>query len=550
MAGDLPGRAVDLPGPQQDFALRFLQGGDKGQVVGALFSPHGHDQRLVDDRLVAHDDSLLDDVPQFPRVPRKGVAEQQFDPSGGDAFVGLVLGVVEIQELLGQVEDVLGPGPQGRYLDGQGVQPVIEVLAEESGPDLLLEVAVRGRDDGAADLARAGSADGHEFVLVETLEKLGLQVQGHLAQFVQEEGAVCSHLHEPGLALLQGAREGAALVAEELGLEQRFRQGGAVHGDEGAFAALAVLVDELGHHALARARFAQDEDLGGVEVCQLHGLGDHAAHALALHGQTLGVELEHGHPGQLVLDLGAFPHGLVQVPAQDVQLGQVPFVDDHEGDVALLVEGRRARDQKLLARARRVLDDAGLLLGLEDHEGHGLVDEAAGHDLAHVPAEQVFGPDAVQAFRGLVDGQDAACAVADPDAVVGALEHGLEGLQELLVRIELGGQFLEAFRALQADDGPDEAAVPHVRRDLEEELHAAVDDAPAAVAEGFAGQGLPGQGGGDGKEFRGVPPDAILEAPSLGFEKGPGPFVQEGHLAVQVHGHDGVADGVDDGVEG
>ncbi len=61
------------------------------------------------------------------------------------------------------------------------------------------------------------------------------------------------------------AGEGAALVAEELGLEQVARDGGGVDGDEGRVAARAVAVQRARHQLLAAARLAVDQH-GGVRV--------------------------------------------------------------------------------------------------------------------------------------------------------------------------------------------------------------------------------------------------------------------------------------------
>ena len=65
-------------------------------------------------------------------------------------------------------------------------------------------------------------------------------------------------------AFLAGAGEGAGGVAEEFGLDEVFRQGGAVDGDEGAGPALAGLVHRLGEEFLADAGFAAQEQRDGL----------------------------------------------------------------------------------------------------------------------------------------------------------------------------------------------------------------------------------------------------------------------------------------------
>src|SRR5213078_4387904 len=66
---------------------------------------------------------------------------------------------------------------------------------------------------------------------------------------------------EPALGLHR-AREGAALVAEELRLQELLGQRGAVHRDERLGGPRAVRVHGPRDQLLARARLAADEDVG------------------------------------------------------------------------------------------------------------------------------------------------------------------------------------------------------------------------------------------------------------------------------------------------
>ncbi len=66
----------------------------------------------------------------------------------------------------------------------------------------------------------------------------------------------------PG-ARVDGPGERALLVAEELALEERLRQGGAGHLDEGPVPSRAVLVERLGEQLLAGAALAEEQHRGG-----------------------------------------------------------------------------------------------------------------------------------------------------------------------------------------------------------------------------------------------------------------------------------------------
>ena len=109
---------------------------------------------------------------------------------------------------------------------------------------------------------RLHAAHALELLLLDQAQDLGLQRQRQVADLVQEQRAVVGHL---GLAHLAPARagEGALLVAEQLVLEQRLGDGGAVDGHEGALGAVGELVQRAGQQLLAGAALAQQQH-GGV----------------------------------------------------------------------------------------------------------------------------------------------------------------------------------------------------------------------------------------------------------------------------------------------
>jgi hypothetical protein len=73
---------------------------------------------------------------------------------------------------------------------------------------------------------------------------------------------------------LRGAGEGAALVAEQLGLEKLFGQRRAVERDERSLAARRRAVQEARDDLLAGARLAEQQR-GGVGGRDLRGLRQH-----------------------------------------------------------------------------------------------------------------------------------------------------------------------------------------------------------------------------------------------------------------------------------
>ncbi|MNP38851.1 hypothetical protein D3C76_1323960 [compost metagenome] len=90
-------------------------------------------------------------------------------------------------------------------------------------------------------------------------QQTGLQGQGHVADFIEEQRPAVGLLQLAAHALLACAGEAAAAVTEQLALDQAFGDGRTVEGDEGFFRALAGLVHGLGKGFLARTGFAVDQ---------------------------------------------------------------------------------------------------------------------------------------------------------------------------------------------------------------------------------------------------------------------------------------------------
>ena len=136
----------------------------------------------------------------------------------------VVLTRVLLAEVLGEDGDLLGAVAERGDEDVDDVEAVVQVLAEAPLGDGPLEVLVGGGDDADVDLDVAAGAEAGELAVLQDVQELGLQRQGHLADLVEEDGAAVGELELAGLALV-GAGEGAALVAEELGLEELQRAG-------------------------------------------------------------------------------------------------------------------------------------------------------------------------------------------------------------------------------------------------------------------------------------------------------------------------------------
>jgi hypothetical protein len=142
------------------------------------------------------------------------------------------------------------------------VEAVVKVLAESPFAHRALEVAVRGRENAHIHLNRLGSAHAFECLLLEHAQDLRLNAERDVADFVEQDGAAVGSLDHAELARHR-AGERAALVAEQLALEQRLGNRGAIDHHHRTVEAPAVMAHRLRDQLLAGAGFAADQH-GGV----------------------------------------------------------------------------------------------------------------------------------------------------------------------------------------------------------------------------------------------------------------------------------------------
>ena len=111
------------------------------------------------------------------------------------------------------------------------VQAVEQIAAERARVDRRLEIGVGRRDEAHVDRPHVVLADAPDLARFERAQQLGLHARRHRPDLVEEERAAAGVLDQPG-ARPGRAGERAARVPEELVLEQRVGERGAVERDE------------------------------------------------------------------------------------------------------------------------------------------------------------------------------------------------------------------------------------------------------------------------------------------------------------------------------
>src|SRR6185369_2501103 len=205
------------------------------------------------------DDRALDDVLELADVSRPRVGPQARGRPGVEGRKTLAGARGELSgEPLGEEDDVVPPFAQRGHGERKHAQPVEEVLPELSLGHGAAEVAVRRGDDPDVHAARPRAAHRLELALLQDAKKLSLELERKLANLVEEDGPPVRK-REAALATGGGTSEGAALVAEELALDQRGGDGCAVPLHRRLVPAAAALGDGRGEELLPGPGLAEDE---------------------------------------------------------------------------------------------------------------------------------------------------------------------------------------------------------------------------------------------------------------------------------------------------
>ena len=124
-----------------------------------------------------------------------------------------------LNEIADQKRDIFGAIAQRGNLNGKYVEAVVEVATESALSDTVGEVGVGGGDDADVHALSARAAETLELLLLKDAEKLGLEFERKVADFVEEKRAAIGQF-ETANFLVNGPSEGAAFVAEKLGFEE------------------------------------------------------------------------------------------------------------------------------------------------------------------------------------------------------------------------------------------------------------------------------------------------------------------------------------------
>ena len=227
----------------------------------------------------------LHQVAQLAHVPGQGCATSHRRASSVSRLGAKRCASAYAEEPLGKDRRrprVLAERRQRQHDHGE---TMVEVAAELSRRHERGQIPLRRRDQLHVDLPRLDRAEAPDRLLLDRLQELALTAGGERVDLVEKERPAGGRLEEAALRSL-GIGEGASLEAEELGLEHRLGNGGAVHVDEGRARASAAVVQHARDQAFAGPGLAGQQHgrrvrvAGEVEGCEALDLGPQPGHRL------------------------------------------------------------------------------------------------------------------------------------------------------------------------------------------------------------------------------------------------------------------------------
>jgi len=129
-------------------------------------------------------------------------------------------------------------------------------LREIAFPELLLQVAVRCREDADIDGNGLLAAYPLDALVLQHAQQLGLRKRRHVADFVQEQRPAVGLLEAADTPLVAPVNAPRSLT-EQLAFQQVLGNRRTVDGEK-CFAPVAVLIDRAGHQFLPGARLTSD----------------------------------------------------------------------------------------------------------------------------------------------------------------------------------------------------------------------------------------------------------------------------------------------------
>src|SRR6185436_12611537 len=159
----------------------------------------------ADDTAAGHDDGAVHLVLELADVAGPRVLDDSFKSLGAEPRLALERLRIPAQEGVCQQDHVLPTVAEGRQMDSDHGESIVEILAEASTSEGLLEALVTRRDHADVDGDDVATAHPLDLAFLQEAQELDLEGQAHFRDFIQEQRSPIGRLD---LTFAQGVGAG------------------------------------------------------------------------------------------------------------------------------------------------------------------------------------------------------------------------------------------------------------------------------------------------------------------------------------------------------
>src|ERR1700675_3022194 len=132
----------------------------------------------------------LQQVFEFTDIAGPGIVRKRVHGAGGNVLNLFIEAAAELlHEIADEERNVFRTLAQRGDLNGKNIEAVVEVAAKSALGDQFRKIGVGGSDDTDIYASRSRASETFEFLLLQNAEKLGLQFEREVADFVEKERA-------------------------------------------------------------------------------------------------------------------------------------------------------------------------------------------------------------------------------------------------------------------------------------------------------------------------------------------------------------------------
>ncbi len=130
-------------------------------------------------------------------------------------MVPSILHIETLEQCLGYDSNICTALAQGRHVDEQDGQPVIEVQPEAMVLDGLFQIPVGRSNDADVNGNRLMRAEAADTAFLQDPQQIVLQVIGHIPDFIEEQGPAIGRFKKSFASFTTGPCKGSARIAKE-----------------------------------------------------------------------------------------------------------------------------------------------------------------------------------------------------------------------------------------------------------------------------------------------------------------------------------------------